>query len=421
MKINIPDNVKMILDRLGAGGYSAYCVGGCVRDALLGKTPEDWDITTSALPAEIKDVFSDFKTVDTGIKHGTVAVIVDHVPYEVTTFRVDGSYSDNRHPDTVSFSGDVEDDLSRRDFTVNAMAYNEDGLVDCLGGAEDISRRIIRCVGDADRRFTEDALRIMRALRFSSVLGFEIEPGTRASLTAKKDLLKNIAMERITSELLKLITGEKFRDIFMEYHDVIFTAVPELGELYSHLPDSVLQTNLAAASLLPPDPVKRMAALTSFSGGSDDPPERAEVCKTVLRSMRLSNKFVLAACCLAGHRAVELNNDTDVKYCLGKLGYDAFFDLIELQRADAETRNDREKLLRLISAEELARQMRSDGACVRQSDLKVSGDFLAREFGLQGPQIGACLDELLRAVVEGKVQNTPSELAKFAEKITKTL
>ena len=208
LKFNLPEFVKKALIRTNEAGEEAFIVGGCVRDILMGKTPHDWDITTSAKPEKTKEIFSSFKTVDTGLKHGTVLVLIDGEPLEITTYRIDGEYTDCRHPDSVSFTSDIENDLSRRDFTVNAMAYNDEkGLVDLFGGEDDIRNKIIRCVGDADKRFNEDALRIMRALRFSSTLGFTIESETKKAILKNRELLNNVAKERISTELLKLLCG----------------------------------------------------------------------------------------------------------------------------------------------------------------------------------------------------------------------
>ena len=207
MKITIPDNVRLAIGILEQNGYSAYAVGGCVRDSLLGHKPYDWDICTSALTEQMEECFADFRIIPTGVKHGTLTIIVDE-PLEITTFRIDGDYLDNRRPSDVSFTRNLSDDLCRRDFTVNAMALNSRGeITDLYGGREDLEAKRIRCVGDASTRFDEDALRIMRALRFASTLGFEIEEKTASAIHAKKHLLKNIAAERIQKEFTKLLTG----------------------------------------------------------------------------------------------------------------------------------------------------------------------------------------------------------------------
>ena len=230
MNITIPNEVNIILTRLQDAGHEAFCVGGAVRDSIMGITPGDWDVTTSALPEETRLVFSDFKTIDTGLKHGTLTVIIDHKPYEITTYRIDGEYGDNRHPETVSFTRKIEDDLARRDFTVNAIAYNpQKGIVDPYGGQNDIYNSIIKTVGDPDRRFNEDGLRIMRALRFSSVLGFPIEQETANAIHRNRELLKNISAERINIELTKLLCGKDVFNILMEYPDVLSVIIPEIA------------------------------------------------------------------------------------------------------------------------------------------------------------------------------------------------
>ena len=206
IKIILPEAVKKIINVLQSAGYEAWAVGGCVRDSILHREPDDWDITTSARPEQVKVLFH--RTVDTGIQHGTVTVLVDRVGYEVTTYRIDGEYEDSRHPKEVTFTASLQEDLRRRDFTINAMAYNEEaGLVDIFGGIEDISKKVIRCVGDAKERFTEDALRMMRAVRFSAQLGYDIEEATRLAICELSQTLEKISAERIRTELLKLLVS----------------------------------------------------------------------------------------------------------------------------------------------------------------------------------------------------------------------
>lgn len=219
-----------ILRRLRAAGYDAYLVGGCVRDSLLGREPHDWDVATSATPEEMKRVFAGSAVYDTGVKHGTLTVVAgDGQPYEVTTFRTEGRYSDGRRPDSVAFVRDLREDVSRRDFTVNAMAYSEEtGLVDYFGGSEDLGRRLIRCVGNADERFNEDALRILRALRFASAYGFSIEAETAAAIHRNARLLDRIAQERIREELCRLLLGDGVLAVLLAYSDVMAVIIPEL-------------------------------------------------------------------------------------------------------------------------------------------------------------------------------------------------
>lgn len=225
--IELPVGARRILEALHTAGYQAYVVGGCVRDSLLGKAPKDWDLCTSATPRQMQQVFAGWHVVETGLQHGTLTVVVDHVPYEVTTFRVDGAYTDHRHPDEVTFVTDVREDLARRDFTVNAMAYHPvTGVVDAFGGQEDLKRGIIRCVGDAPTRFEEDALRILRALRFSSVYGFAIDGTTAQAAHTLKHTLQGVAAERIQVELTKMLCGQGAGMILRRYADVIAQVVP---------------------------------------------------------------------------------------------------------------------------------------------------------------------------------------------------
>ena len=233
--LTLPAPVSDLLGRLTRAGFSAYVVGGCVRDSLLGLEPHDWDICTSALPDQMQEVFRDDRTVDTGLKHGTLMVIVDHEPYEVTTFRVDGDYTDHRHPDSVVFVDDLTKDLARRDFTVNAMAWSPDaGLQDPFAGQQDLSANLIRCVGKPEQRFEEDALRVLRALRFASVYDFAIEPDTASAIRKKAPDLKLVAGERIREELLKLLCGKAAGRILREYPEVLAEIIPEIRPMIGY-------------------------------------------------------------------------------------------------------------------------------------------------------------------------------------------
>ena len=230
MKINLPKEVKKAIALLEAKGFVAYVVGGCVRDSVMGKEPADWDITTSAKHEQTAQSFKDYRTIETGIKHGTLTVLIDQMPLEITTFRIDGRYSDQRRPDSVSFTQDLKLDLSRRDFTVNALAYSpRTGLVDEFDGLGDIKNKVIRCVGQPDARFQEDALRILRALRFASVLDFEIEKSTAQSLFKNRALLDKISAERIQIELIKLLAGPAVERVLLYFRQVLFQIIPELS------------------------------------------------------------------------------------------------------------------------------------------------------------------------------------------------
>ena len=268
LNFNLPKNTYFIINKLSENGYKAYIVGGCVRDLIMNITPHDWDICTNALPDELINIFKDFRTVLSGIKHGTVGIIIENALYEVTTFRSETGYSDNRHPDCVHFEKDIQSDLSRRDFTINSIAYNhKDGLIDLYNGYDDIQHKIIKAVGNPDTRFSEDALRILRALRFSSVLCFEIESSTAESIHRNKDLLKNIACERIWSEFTKLLSGKNAHTVIEKYCDVIGVFIPELyaeKNFQQHNPHhcyDVLHHTLSALSFAENNIYLRLAVL----------------------------------------------------------------------------------------------------------------------------------------------------------------
>ncbi len=249
MKITIPSGISALLERLEQAGYEAYLVGGCVRDAYMGIAPQDYDITTSALPEQTKEVFRDARVIETGLAHGTLTVLTDCGPVEITTYRQDGDYSDHRHPDAVYFTRSLKEDLARRDFTINAMAMDRrQNLVDLFGGRADIDAKIIRCVGEAERRFEEDALRIMRGLRFAARFGFSLEAQTHRAMQSKKDLLKTVAAERIFAELCGLLKGAYAADLMEKYQDMVRVILPEMQACHR-------------LALLPPDSAMRLAAL----------------------------------------------------------------------------------------------------------------------------------------------------------------
>ncbi|MCI6495927.1 MAG: hypothetical protein MSA01_02530 [Anaeromassilibacillus sp.] len=232
IKIHLPVEVEYIIDTLYSKGYDCYAVGGCVRDSLMGKNPQDWDLTTNAPPQKTKEIFSDIETVDIGIQHGTVGIIINKKVYETTTFRSESGYEDMRHPDKVEFVSDLKEDLKRRDFTINAMAYTrKDGLVDFFDGQRDLQYKTIRCVGNSRERFSEDALRILRCLRFSSTLGFSVEPETAAGMRENAAGLKKISAERISSEFFKLICGKDAKYVLRRYKDIFLVILPEIKPL----------------------------------------------------------------------------------------------------------------------------------------------------------------------------------------------
>ncbi len=387
----LPENVMKIIDIFKASGHRVDIVGGCVRDFLLGTEPHDYDMTTSATPDEMKLILKAFKTVDTGIKHGTVTVIISSEPYEITTYRIDGEYEDNRHPASVTFSRNIENDLSRRDFTVNAIAYNPyDGLTDLFGGTEDIKHRIIRSVGDPDKRFDEDALRILRAIRFSSVLGFKIDADTASSALKKCDLLKNVSRERIYTEWQKLLMGKNALAVITEFLPIINTFIPMLNGVGS-------LTDAAFSAL---DFIERQCALFALSDSSAASYTAAmRALHSDSRAQRLGSAILGA---IAELRATgTLINDSDYLHALSIHGTQLFGALRVLE-ALGTPRGSSAKAYELLAS----------GAPYRMSDLAVNGTDLCG-MGIKGAAVGNALKAVLSMVIDGKLQNTRDEILAY--------
>lgn len=442
MTMDMPKNVDTAINLLQSAGYEAYAVGGCVRDSLLGKAPNDWDITTSASPDEMKAVFADFHCIDTGIKHGTLTVIADGEPLEITAFRLDGEYEDNRHPKSVTFTSNLGDDLSRRDFTVNAMAYSrKTGIVDLFGGQDDLKNRIIRCVGDPDRRFNEDALRILRALRFASSLDFEIETATAESLIKKRALLGNISEERIAKELLKLLCGNGAKRILENFAPVLFEILPELEPMYKNSHDNphhcydIYEHTLIAVESIDPDPVLRFAMLLHDCGKPavkkfdengvahfyGHQRVSAEISAQILARLKVSNKFRDEILFLvSNHDRWELYENTEkMPRYLSKFGIDGVMKLLKVMRADvlAQSPEYRYRLEQIASAEEAARTLAAQKPCLSLRELQINGRTLM-DIGIpQGRQLGAVLAQLLDEVIDGVTKNTQEALTVRAEEI----
>lgn len=392
MNITLPERVEYILSALEVAGYRADIVGGSVRDFLLGKAPGDYDITTSALPEEVKAVFSAERTVDTGIKHGTVTLILDGAPYEITTYRFDGEYNDSRHPSSVSFTRKIEDDLMRRDFTVNAMAYSyRHGLTDLYGGGEDIEKRLIRAVGDPDTRFSEDALRILRAVRFAATLGFEVEENTAEAVFRNMHLLSNVSAERIYIEWKKLLSGDFAYRILRDFSRLIEAIIPEL--LPITLPE---EKRFREASYF-----SRMLSLFALS--AENPAVDFE---SATRRLRVDNNTrTLGASVLSSLGKFDLETDKGITYALMHLGESAVRELIKLEIILEKT--DTATFVRLDT-------LLSLGTVYRISDLAVNGNDLI-SIGIQGREIGALLDLLLACVIEGSVKNERDALLAFVK------
>lgn len=437
----IPYQAQKAIDMLAKAEFSAYVVGGIVRQLVMGADVSDIDITTDALPQQTKAVFSDYHVIETGIQHGTVTVITDGVPLEITTYRVETGYSDNRHPDSVKFTPSLKEDCARRDFTMNAVCYNHsDGLVDFYGGVDDIKNRVIRCVGDADKRFEEDALRILRAVRFASVLGFEIEENTRKAIFDNKHLLKNISAERIYTELNKLLCGKNVKKVLMEYVDVLGEFMPEILPLknfdqknYHHIYD-VLEHTAVAVESCPAVPQLRLAALLHdfgkpstftidekgvghFYGHGDVSYEMAQ---DILRRLKVSaDDYTLISKLVKYHDTLIEPTEKAVKRALNKHGEEFVRMLLLLKRADNAGQNTslfnrKEEYDRL---EGVIDSVIAQQACFSLKQLAVNGNDL-KEMGIPpSKETGRILNCLLEMVMDGKAENSRDVLLSQAEKL----
>ena len=441
LTINLPADVAVLLAMLRDAGYPAYAVGGCVRDALLGIEPHDWDICTSALPAQMQQVFRGLHTVETGLKHGTLTVVVNHVPYEITTFRVDGAYTDHRHPDTVSFVDNIAEDLSRRDFTVNAMAWSPNaGLVDLFGGRDDLAAGVIRCVGEPALRFDEDALRVLRALRFASVYDFTIDPATDAAARKLAPTLAGVAGERIREELLKLLCGRGAGRILRAYPDILSEIIPEIRPMVGydqqnhHHSYDLWEHTVRAVENMPPEADLRLAMLLHDTGKplvrtTDEHGEghyrghqqaSAEIAARAADTLRLDNAPRDRVLLLVRYHDIPLRTESgeinlDRSFLLRKLnrfGETDLRDLIRIHRADriatgysSPEREDRRMKERLDALDALL----AEKPCYTLKDLAVNGHDL-QAAGLRGKEIGETLQRLLEDVMDGRVENSRDAL-----------
>lgn len=395
MKIHIPPFAAAVIGKLCADGYEAYAVGGCVRDTMLGRAPNDWDVTTSALPETTLSLFScadEFKAVPTGIAHGTVTVISGGEPVEVTTFRVDGKYSDHRRPDSVGFTGRLEEDLARRDFTINAMAYSpERGLIDPYGGERDLGDRIIRCVGEPERRLDEDALRILRALRFASTLGFEIDDQTAEAAVRLRALILDISRERVSAELEKLLSGVDVVNILLGYEPVFLTTIPELEcENFAMAAECVGKLSGQGDFAL------------SLAGLFCGLPERA--LNTALAGLKLPKRVSLRTRRAVLNVHAPLDGRADTKRLAARIGTDHARDTIILGVA-----------LGTIPPERLSDfdDILGSGECISVGQLKIGGERL-KELGVKPERIGKILTSLLSRVISGELANEEDILVSAA-------
>ena len=441
LKIDLPEHVQAIIGKLEEAGYEAYAVGGCVRDSLIGRIPGDWDITTSAKPGEVKALFA--RTVDTGIQHGTVTVLMDKMGYEVTTYRVDGEYEDGRHPREVEFTASLLEDLKRRDFTINAMAYNDRcGIVDIFGGRQDLKDKIIRCVGDAMERFSEDALRILRAVRFSAQLGCTIAESTRQAVSSLAGNLKHISAERIQAELVKLLLSDN-PQYLKDAWELGITAVilPEFDAIMKqeqntpHHCFTVGGHTLKAMELVKPDKVLRLTMLFHDMGkplvhSSDEegrdrfyghPDVSEEIAGRVMRRLRFDNDTMGKVCRLVKyHDTHAVLKPANVRRLVHKVGNELFLSLLLVQEADIRAQSTykrEEKLEALLKLKEIYQDILRDSDCLSLKDLKITGKDLIGDGMAPGRELGQVLQGLLDDVLSEPEHNTKEYLLDAARKL----
>lgn len=382
-----------VLERLEDSEHKAYLVGGCLRDMMMGREPHDFDIATSAEPETVMSIFSDFEVIPTGTKHGTVTVMIDGEPIEITTFRKDSDYSDGRRPDSITFTDKVEDDLSRRDFTINAMAFGLDGeIVDPFGGKSDIKSRIIRTVGSAEERFSEDGLRILRAIRFASVLGFTIERETKEAIHKLSRMLDKVSFERVFSEMSKIILSEKPSVQFREFKDVFNKVAPELAEIKD------FEHTLETLDRVEPELALRFTALLYTLGE-----EQAE---SVLRKLKSDGATIQKVTKLVRFFDTDIDSSkVAIKKLMSEMGESDFFSLIKLKVAD-----EPEKTVELEKAKQIAERVIADKECFKLKDMAVKGDDLIKSGMAMGPEIGKTLNMLLDKVISEEVANDKDSL-----------
>ena len=435
----LPADVSFVINELEKSGYEAFAVGGCVRDSLRGESPHDWDICTSALPEDTLRVFAGSNVIETGLKHGTVTVILDHKPYEITTYRSEGEYSDNRRPDTVSFLTDIRGDLSRRDFTINAMAYSaRTGVVDFFGGIGDLENGVVKCVGDPDKRFGEDSLRIMRAMRFASTLKMTIDGETAKAMLHNRALLGKISAERIASELNKMIMGAYVYDVFSEHAQIIFEIIPELAPTLNFAQDNphhsfdVFTHTVLSIAYAPFDLCVRLALLfhdiakpechthedgvSHFYGHAQ---VSVDIARSVLSRLKYDNetsstvkKLVLY------HDSDMLPSRKHIKRWLNRLGEAKLRQLMEVKRADVMAQSElkqNERLKGLHDVSLVIDEILQEQQCFSLKDLAVDGRDLLAAGIPQGRQIGEIMKLLLDLVIEEEIENSKDALLSYVD------
>lgn len=442
LKIQLPNSVQAIIRTIEQAGFEAYAVGGCVRDSILGREPDDWDITTSAKPEEIKQLFH--HTVDTGIQHGTVTVLIKKECYEVTTYRIDGEYEDSRHPKEVNFTSLLSEDLRRRDFTINAMAYNEaKGLIDLFGGQEDLKNGIIRCVGNAKERFSEDALRIMRAVRFSAQLGYQIEAHTEAAIKELAHTLDRISVERIQVELVKLLTSGH-PEYMLKLYELGITRVflPEFDMMMNtpqnnpHHLYSVGMHTIKAMELVPCNKILRLAMLlhdvgkpatrTTDEEGVDHfyghPTLGSELARKILKRLRFDNETIdRVSLLIVYHDYGNSVSATPVftRKLINKVHLDNFPMLLDIKYADVMAQSELQRDSKLVKLEQLRtsyQDVLDQGMCISLKSLAVTGRDLIQAGMKPGQEIGQALNHLLEVVLEDPDMNDKGSLMELIKR-----
>ncbi len=438
MKQILHEKSKFIINALNSAGFEAYPVGGCVRDFLLGLPCSDIDFTTNATVKDLLKIFADYKTIEVGAKYGTVALVIEGEIFEITTYRTDGTYSDNRHPENVIFTSSLAEDLKRRDFTINAMAFDKGEIIDLYGGKSDIENKLIRTVGDPFLRFSEDALRIMRALRFSATLGFDIEENTVAAIFEYSYLLREISIERIRDEFNKILCSEHFLDVFMEYYDVFCEFIPELAQMYNfnqntkyHIYDVALHTAYVVKNS-PYELVSRLAALLHDVGKPSSYTEdgagvghfkghanvSADMAKQILTRLKYDNITIKKVLTLVNYHDTKIIPEKPyIKHMLKSLTAPVLIDLIKLKKADLASKNPAysKRLTKLLEAEEVIAQIIKDNECYSLGQLCISGSDL-KEIGItQGKVIGDILTDILNKVIDEELINDKNVILKHVE------
>lgn len=436
---------KTTVELLKSKGFEAFLIGGSVRDFIMDLPIGDIDITTNATPEQVKQVFTDFRVIETGIKHGTVTVLIDNEPIEITTYRSEGTYSDNRHPDSVVFSDSLADDVVRRDFTMNGIAFDFDkGFCDLVGGIEDIRNKTIRCIGNSETRFREDALRILRAMRFSAVLGFEIETETKKAIHKCSELLKNISAERIREEFVKLICGKNAYGVLQEFSDVVSVFIPEISECVGfeqknrHHCFDVYTHTLKAVEKSNPNAIIRLAlffhdigkpSVAHFDEKGEQhyyshPKKSAEMTEIIMTRLRFDNDTKNKVVTLVRmHDSPIMVNDMTkpdrkrLKKIMSQIGVDLIYNLIEIKYCDNSAQ--KEEYFRgedfYKTTREIINEIINEKECFSIKHLEIDGNDLIA-LGFKGKKIGETLQKVLTAVIDGKVKNEKSELLKFVQK-----